>query len=335
MQKIVYFYATCLGSAAMQEMVLNGIKLLRKEGVEVIFKKNQTCCGQPSFNTGYFNESKAVEETVKSLGADEYVFMDAKDDGNLYLQLIDTAIAQGVDAVMTTPPDQTLSQVVVNKLTEAGIAVLASDDPLCDEAGNLIAPWVGIDAYEIGAESARWLVKYMQDNNLVEDEKCGIMLMTTETVTSAVPRTEGQEAVIAELLPDFPKDRIFYTDYKIDLNVAFTAANAIIVANPQITKWMVLTTADEGTIGATRALEQAGLDKDSCTVALGGYLAPNEFRNGTCCKAAAYFSALELGKKAAENLMAMLRGEEIPQSATVGCVMVTPENHEELMPEYQ
>ena len=98
---------------------------------------------------------------------------------------------------------------------------------------------------------------------------------------------------------------------------------------------MVLTTADEGTIGATRALEQAGLDKDSCTVALGGYLAPNEFRNGTCCKAAAYFSALELGKKAAENLMAMLRGEEIPQSATVGCVMVTPENHEELMPEYQ
>lgn len=60
MQKIVYFYATCLGSAAMQEMVLNGIKLLRKEGVEVIFKKNQTCCGQPSFNTGYFNESKAV-----------------------------------------------------------------------------------------------------------------------------------------------------------------------------------------------------------------------------------------------------------------------------------
>lgn len=58
--KKVYFYATCLGSAVMQEMVLNGIKLLRKEGVEVIFKKNQTCCGQPSFNTGYFNESKNI-----------------------------------------------------------------------------------------------------------------------------------------------------------------------------------------------------------------------------------------------------------------------------------
>lgn len=56
----VYFFATCLGSAAMQEMVVNAIKLLRKEGVEVIFKKNQTCCGQPAFNSGYFKESKEV-----------------------------------------------------------------------------------------------------------------------------------------------------------------------------------------------------------------------------------------------------------------------------------
>lgn len=58
--KRVYFFATCLGSAAMQEMVLNAIKLLRKEGVEVIFKKNQTCCAQPSFNSGYFKESKEI-----------------------------------------------------------------------------------------------------------------------------------------------------------------------------------------------------------------------------------------------------------------------------------
>lgn len=56
----VYFFATCLGSAAIQESVLNGIKLLRREGVEVIFKKNQTCCGQPSFNSGYFKESKEI-----------------------------------------------------------------------------------------------------------------------------------------------------------------------------------------------------------------------------------------------------------------------------------
>ena len=44
----------------MQETILNAIKLLRREGVEVIFKKNQTCCSQPSFNSGYFKESKRI-----------------------------------------------------------------------------------------------------------------------------------------------------------------------------------------------------------------------------------------------------------------------------------
>jgi len=56
----VYFYATCLGTAAMQESVLSAVKLLRLEGIEVIFKKNQTCCAQPSYNSGYFEESKEV-----------------------------------------------------------------------------------------------------------------------------------------------------------------------------------------------------------------------------------------------------------------------------------
>ncbi|EDP6781992.1 (Fe-S)-binding protein, partial [Campylobacter jejuni] len=60
MMKKVYFYATCLGSAAMQQSVLNAIKLLRREGIEVIFKKNQTCCAQPSFNSGYFDESREI-----------------------------------------------------------------------------------------------------------------------------------------------------------------------------------------------------------------------------------------------------------------------------------
>ncbi|MBD5165188.1 (Fe-S)-binding protein [Helicobacter sp.] len=56
----VYFFATCLGAAAMQEVVLSAIKLLQREGVEVIFRKNQTCCAQPAFNSGYFKESKEV-----------------------------------------------------------------------------------------------------------------------------------------------------------------------------------------------------------------------------------------------------------------------------------
>ncbi len=56
----VYFFATCLGGIAYSSTCINAIKLLQKEGCEVIFKKDQTCCGQPSLNSGFYEESKKV-----------------------------------------------------------------------------------------------------------------------------------------------------------------------------------------------------------------------------------------------------------------------------------
>ena len=58
--KKVYFFATCLGGIAYSATCLNAIKLLQKEGVEVIFKKDQTCCGQPSLNSGYYEDTKKI-----------------------------------------------------------------------------------------------------------------------------------------------------------------------------------------------------------------------------------------------------------------------------------
>lgn len=56
----VYFFGTCLGSAAYSEALVSSIKLLQHFGVEVIYKKDQTCCGQPSYNSGYFEETKSI-----------------------------------------------------------------------------------------------------------------------------------------------------------------------------------------------------------------------------------------------------------------------------------
>ncbi|CBG40062.1 (Fe-S)-binding protein [Helicobacter mustelae] len=56
----VYFFATCLGNIAYSSACVNAIKLLQHAGMEVIFKKDQTCCGQPSYNSGYFEESRRV-----------------------------------------------------------------------------------------------------------------------------------------------------------------------------------------------------------------------------------------------------------------------------------
>lgn len=70
--KKVYFFATCLGTAAYADTCLHAIKLLQKEGVEVIFKKDQTCCGQPSFNSGYYEETRKIALHNLELFSEDY-----------------------------------------------------------------------------------------------------------------------------------------------------------------------------------------------------------------------------------------------------------------------
>ncbi|MGF1714498.1 (Fe-S)-binding protein [Photobacterium chitinilyticum] len=56
----VYFYATCLVDMFDPEAGLDAITLLEQQGIEVIFKKKQTCCGQPAYSSGYDSEAKQV-----------------------------------------------------------------------------------------------------------------------------------------------------------------------------------------------------------------------------------------------------------------------------------
>ena len=56
----VYFYATCLVDLFFPDAGVAGIELLRSAGVRVIFPRGQTCCGQPAFNCGYWEEARAV-----------------------------------------------------------------------------------------------------------------------------------------------------------------------------------------------------------------------------------------------------------------------------------
>ena len=67
----VYFYGTCLVDLFFPEAGLAGIKLLRRAGVEVLFPEGQTCCGQPAFNCGYWEEARAVARTQLALFPEE------------------------------------------------------------------------------------------------------------------------------------------------------------------------------------------------------------------------------------------------------------------------
>lgn len=63
----VYFYGTCLIDIFYPEAGLDSIRLLEREGIEVIFPDDQTCCGQPAYTSGYHDEARSVAEAQLAL----------------------------------------------------------------------------------------------------------------------------------------------------------------------------------------------------------------------------------------------------------------------------
>lgn len=287
--------------------------------------------------TWFIDEGAAAQAAVEEAGG-EFIYVDAKMNPEEYLKAIDNAIANNASGIVTCIPDQTMSQAVVDKAEEAGIPIVAADDALQDADGRKLAPWVGINAYVIGEANGEWIANYAIENELTDKEDVGLLLMTMDTVSSCVPRAEGELAKFTELIPDFNEANIFKADYDGTTDKGNTAAAAVITANPQITTWLVTGANEEGCIGAARALESAGLDADACVVGLGGYMAKDEWNNkgadGTCVKASAYFSAEQVGAGSVDVLLSIINGEEPAMETAVDAVVVTPENYKEVMGKY-
>jgi L-arabinose transport system substrate-binding protein len=281
----------------------------------------------------FIDEGKAAKEMALSMGASDFIYIDAKMNPDTYLQAVDNVIAQKVDGVITCIPDQKLSQAVVDKLNAAKIPVIAADDALQDESGKKIAPWVGINAEKIGQAVGVWMGGYVKEKNLVNDAKSAVLLLTMDTVSSCVPRTKGQLDKFKETVPEYKDANIFKADYDGTTDKGFNAAAAIFTAHPEITKWMVMAPNDEGAVGGVRALEQAGIDKESCVVGLGAYLAKHEFKKEfSAMRAAAYFSAQAVGGTSAKEMMEFIKDKkEIPAELAVDAIMVTKDNYVKVM----
>ena len=55
-----YFFGTCVIDAVYPRTGLAAVRLLEREGVSVIFPREQACCGQPAFNSGFPDEARKV-----------------------------------------------------------------------------------------------------------------------------------------------------------------------------------------------------------------------------------------------------------------------------------
>lgn len=56
----VQLFIPCFVDQLYPETGMNMVKVLKKLGCEVHYNSKQTCCGQPAFNAGYWDEARSV-----------------------------------------------------------------------------------------------------------------------------------------------------------------------------------------------------------------------------------------------------------------------------------
>jgi len=69
----VQLMATCLCDAFYADAAVATVQILEYLGVEVLFPENQTCCGQPAFNSGDWASSRKVVRHLMDVFGDEEV----------------------------------------------------------------------------------------------------------------------------------------------------------------------------------------------------------------------------------------------------------------------
>ena len=70
----IQLFIPCFVDQLYPQTAFNMVKVLEKATCEVIYNTNQTCCGQPAFNTGFWDESRAVcNKFIKDFEGADYI----------------------------------------------------------------------------------------------------------------------------------------------------------------------------------------------------------------------------------------------------------------------
>lgn len=70
----VQLFIPCFVDQLYPQTAFNMVKVLEKAGCDVVYNTNQTCCGQPAFNAGFWDEARTVcSKFLKDFEGADYI----------------------------------------------------------------------------------------------------------------------------------------------------------------------------------------------------------------------------------------------------------------------
>jgi len=281
----------------------------------------------------FIDQQSAFSETSEEFGIATLTF-DAQLDPNLGITLVEDAISAGASGIAITVPDQTIGPAIAQLAADAGVVLIATDDPIMDADGNPV-PFVGFNGTDMGTRVGEAAAQLLTESGWLDDDslRVGVLSVEVQTLSVCNDRTDAErEQMIAAGVSE---DNIFAVPYTGEALSAQDAAAPVITANPDIDRWVVFGCNDEGVLGTLNSLATAGISDDNVIgVGLGAYEACRPWAAGQSSgfRAALFISGLDVGATASQVLYdAVVNGIEPPAETFAPTSIVTPDNYAELM----
>jgi L-arabinose transport system substrate-binding protein len=268
-------------------------------------------------------------DTITALGGDAAKF-DAKAEAPLGVQLVNDAISKGAKGIAITVPDQSIGPAVATAAKDAGVALVATDDPIKDASGAAI-PFVGFDGTDMGTKVGAEAGKLLTDGGWLKDSSktVGVLSVEKQDLTVCMQRTDAARAEVAKA--GVAADAFYAVAGDGAVAGAQSAAAPVITAHPNVTNWIVFGCNDESVLGGLNALAAADVKpEDIIAVGLGAYEAcrPWAANQPTGFKAALYISGTDVGSAAAQALWDnVTNGTPLPPATVAKTTIVDPTSY--------
>ncbi|MFT3984341.1 MAG: sugar ABC transporter substrate-binding protein [Lachnospiraceae bacterium] len=272
-------------------------------------------------------EKAAEEAGVKLITADNNY------DGAKAVEIADNMISQGIDGFIEFNLDESVGPVIMEKMNDAGIPVIAVDIAMDG------ATFFGADNVTAGKVAGARLGEVAKER-WGEEPDCLLLVEDSTSGETALQRTECTPDGLKEVFPDFSEDKIIRLDSGTDASSAQKTVSDFLSAHPTYNKIAINTFNDVIATSTLAAIETAGREADCIMVSENeyGYLdyikttsqAPE---NEVWVGGVAFFFN-RYGEYTVPAIISLIKGETVDESIYVDHAVITRDNAEEWFADY-
>lgn len=282
----------------------------------------------------FVQEEMGIKKACEELGI-EYVGIDSNQNDEQCLSDVDSAITMEADALLICMTNQSMGPNIAQKCKEEGIVMVTIDDNVVDETGAPVTH-VGMPTKEVGELGGQELAKMATERGYFEEgNNVKVMQIDVPTTTVFAPRLEGYKEALMKDTPLQDDDFIVVDTTEGMYEDVLEATSPIIIANPDVTHWIITGANDDCALAPVAILEEQGFNMDNTlSCGLGGYEQSLEhFKAGNENYVAIVLRPDEEGYQAVKIAYEyIVNGTEMPELTEINGALATADNYLDYFP---